>query len=52
VDERYLASAALIYRINRALQVKGEVRQEWMRSTDSAADYTASIFLLGLRLQR
>jgi hypothetical protein len=37
VDERYLASAALIYRINRALQLKGEVRQEWMRSTDSSA---------------
>jgi hypothetical protein len=52
VDARYLASAALIYRINRALQVKGEVRQEWMRSTDTAADYTASIFLLGLRWQR
>ena len=52
VDERYLASAALIYKINRALQLKGEVRQEWMRSTDSAADYTASIFLLGLRWQR
>jgi hypothetical protein len=52
VDERYLASAALIYRLNRTAQLKGEFRQEWLRSSDSGADYTASIFLLGLRLQR
>jgi hypothetical protein len=52
VDERYLASVALIYKLNRAAQLKGEFRQEWLRSSDSSADYTASIFLLGLRLQR
>jgi hypothetical protein len=52
VDERYSASAALIYKLTRTVQIKGEFRQEWLRSTDSSADYTASIFLLGLRLQR
>jgi hypothetical protein len=52
VDERYSASAALIYKLTRTVQIKGEFRQEWLRSTDSGADYTASIFLLGLRLQR
>ena len=51
-DERYLASAALIYKFTRTAQIKGEVRQEWLRSTESGNDYSASIFLLGLRLQR
>jgi hypothetical protein len=51
-DERYLASAALAYKLTRTVQIKGEFRQEWLRSSDSNADYTASIFLVGLRLQR
>lgn len=51
-DTRYLASAQLTYKATRTLHVKGEFRQEWLRSNLAGNDYTASVFLLGLRLQR
>jgi hypothetical protein len=34
------------------MAVRGEVRQEWMRSTVPGVDYAATVFLLGMRLQR
>jgi hypothetical protein len=52
IDQRLLASAALTYKFTRTTQVKGEVRQELRRSNATGQDYTASIFLVGLRLQR
>jgi hypothetical protein len=51
-DDRFAISAALTYKLNRLMQVKGEVRQEWLNSTVPGVDYTATILLLGLRLQR
>ena len=51
-DRRYTASAALTYKLTRTAQVKGEFRQEWLRSNIPGQDYTASIMLFGLRLQR
>ncbi len=51
-DQRYAASAGLIYKINREVQLKGEFRQEWLRSNISGNDYTASVLLFGLRIQR
>ncbi|NIK45801.1 outer membrane beta-barrel protein [Variibacter gotjawalensis] len=51
-DKRYLASIGLTYRVNRSVQIKGELRQEWMRSTYPGVDYTATVALVGLRLQR
>ena len=51
-DQRYLAGLGLTYKLNRSMQIKGEVRQEWLRSNVTGNDYTASIFLLGLRLQQ
>ena len=50
-DDRYSVSAALTYKLNRMAQVKGEFRQEWLNSTVPGVDYTASVFLLGMRLQ-
>ena len=50
-DNRYSVSAALTYKLNRMAQVKGEVRQEWLRSNVPNVDYAASVFLLGMRLQ-
>ena len=50
-DKRYYIGAGLTYKFNRFVQIKGEVRREWLRSTDNTFDYTANIFLLGLRLQ-
>lgn len=52
VDNWYSAGVGLTYKLNRSAQVKGEFRQDWLRSNVDGADYTASIFTLGLRLQR
>jgi hypothetical protein len=51
-DDRYAISGAITYKLNRMMAVKGEVRQEWMRSTVPGVDYAATVFLLGMRLQR
>jgi hypothetical protein len=52
VDHRYFASLGVTYKFNRTMQVKGEFRQDWLRSNIAGSDYTASTFLVGLRLQR
>jgi hypothetical protein len=51
-DHRYYAGAGLTYKLNRSIQIKGEARREWLHSNIAGNDYTANIFLLGLRLQR
>jgi hypothetical protein len=50
-DRRFSAGAGLTYKISRSIQIKGEFRQDWLRSNVSGVDYTASIFMLGLRFQ-
>ena len=52
IDNRYSAGVGLTYKLNRSMQIKGEFRQDWLRSNVEGVDYTASIFMLGLRLQR
>ena len=51
-DKRFSAGLGLTYKLNRTTQIKGEFRQEWLRSNVSSNDYTASIFMLGLRFQQ
>jgi hypothetical protein len=51
-DRRFSVSAGITYKFTRELQAKGEVRQEMRRSNQAGNDYTATIVLLGLRLQR
>jgi hypothetical protein len=51
-DQRYFASAGVTYKLTRTLALKGEFRQDWLRSNVEGADYTASTVLVGLRLQR
>jgi hypothetical protein len=51
-DRRYFASAALVYKLNRELQLKSEVRQDWLQSNVTGVGYTASSILFGVRLQR
>jgi hypothetical protein len=51
-DQRWFASVALIYKLNRDLQLKGEIRRDWLISSVPGVDYAANQFLLGLRLQR
>jgi len=52
IDQRYALGLGLTYKIDRNVQVKGEFRQEWLRSNVTGVNYDASIFLLGLRLQK
>jgi hypothetical protein len=52
VDDRYIASAALTYKITREVHLKGEFRREWLKSNVEGADYTVNIAMVGLRFQR
>ena len=51
-DNRFTAGVGLTYKFDRNFQIKGEFRQDWLRSNVGGVDYTASIFLLGLRWQQ
>ena len=51
-DNRYSVGLGFTYKIDRTMQLKGEFQQNWLRSNVSGVDFTASTFLLGLRLQR
>lgn len=51
-DKRYSAGLGLTYKLSRTVQVKGEFRQDWLRSNVSGNDYQASIFMLGVRVQQ
>lgn len=48
-DNRTYVGAGLTYKLNRSVQIKGEFRQDWLRSNVTGVDYTSSVFLLGLR---
>lgn len=52
LDRRYSAGLGLTYKLDRTVQLKGEFRQDWLRSSVPGNDYTASTFLVGLRFQR
>jgi hypothetical protein len=51
-DNRYAEGAALTYKLSRELQLKGELRHEWLTSNTVGNNYQAYVALLGLRLQR
>lgn len=51
-DNRYFVSLGLTYKLTPEVQMRGEVRQDWQIATQSGFNYTATSFLLGLRLQR
>jgi hypothetical protein len=52
LDERYVVSAGLSYKLTRSVQIRGELRQEWLHSNVPGVDYTATVGLVGLRLQQ
>jgi hypothetical protein len=52
LDRRYYVSTALVYKLNREMQLKTELRQDWLSSNVSGVSFTASSVLFGLRLQR
>ena len=51
-DQRFFLSAALVYKLSREWQVKSEIRHEWLNSTAAGVNYSADIFLIGVRRQR
>jgi len=51
-DDRFAIAGTITYKMNRLMQVKGEIRQEWLHSTVPGVDYAATVFMLGMRLQR
>jgi hypothetical protein len=50
-DQRYSASGLMTYKLSRTVQVKGELRRDWLKSSVEGADYTATAVLGGLRFQ-
>jgi len=51
-DDRYYAIAGLIYKLNPLLWLKGQLRHDWLTSTQSGNAYQSTSVLLTLRLQR
>ena len=51
-DQRYFLSGGLTCKMNRDLQLKGEMREDWQTATQPGLTYMATSFLFGLRLQR
>jgi hypothetical protein len=51
-DHRYTAGASLTYKLTRTVQLKGEFRHDWLRSTVTGVNYDANIALATVRLQR
>jgi hypothetical protein len=51
-DQRFSVAAALVYKLSREWQLKGEIRKDWLQSNVTNADYTADTILIGMRWQR
>lgn len=51
-DTRTSLGAAIVYKLNREVQLKGEYRHETLRSNAANSDYDADVFMVGLKLQR
>jgi hypothetical protein len=51
-DNRYFASIAMTYKLNRSVQLKAQVRQDWLTSSEAGVANTATTYLVGVRLQR
>lgn len=51
-DNRYSAGVGLTYKLDRSWQIKGELRQDWLRSNISGNNYSATTVLLDLRWQK
>ena len=51
-DKIYSVGGDLVYKFNRDLQLKAQLRHDWLKSTVDTADYQATLLMLGVRLQR
>ncbi len=52
IDNRYFISGGFTYKLSRELQLKSELRQDWLDSNVVGVGYAATSFIMGLRLQR
>jgi hypothetical protein len=50
-DNRYFIASGLTYKLNRLMQLKGTLRQDWLTSNTTGVAYQATSFLAGVRLQ-
>jgi len=51
-EDRYTAALRLDWKVNRSVVVRASVAHERLDSSTVGADYTANVYLVGLRLQR
>jgi len=51
-DSRMSLGTAITYKLNREIWLKGEYRYDQLRSNVEGVDYSANVFLVGLKLQR
>jgi hypothetical protein len=51
-DKTYSVGGDLIYKFTRDVQLKAQLRHDWLKSTITSADYQATLVMLGIRLQR
>jgi hypothetical protein len=51
-DKIYSVGGDLVYKFTRDLHFKAQLRHDWLKSTIPSADYRATLFMLGVRLQR
>ena len=51
-DKFYSASANVLYKLNRELWLKGEIRHDWLDSNLPGFSTRATVVMLGVRLQR
>jgi hypothetical protein len=50
-EEGFAGSVKLDYRLTRSVALRASFTHERLKSTDPGADYTANVYLVGLRLQ-
>ena len=51
-DNRYFVSAGIAYKMNQSMQLRTELRHDWLNSNVTGVAYDSTSMLLGLRLQR
>lgn len=52
LDKRVSLGSAITYKLNREVSLKGEYRYDQLHSNETVNDYSANVFLIGLKLQR
>lgn len=51
-DKRYFVEGDLVYKLSRTFHIKGQVRQDWLESSVAGAASSATVVMLGIRVQR